>query len=189
MEPDVQARILEAMEPEKAADIIEEMAPDQAAHVLAELAKETSSEILEEMDAEQRTDVSEIIEYEEDTAGYLMNTEFIAVGHEATVADALQALRANEELLETLNTIFLVDPGEKLFASVPIARLFLAPDGRPLRELAHETLISVSADEKQDRVTELFDKYNVLTLPVVDEQGRLAGVITADDVISLLRSR
>jgi CBS domain-containing protein len=189
MDPDVQASILEALEPEKAADIIEEMAPDEAAHVLAELAEETSSEILEEMEPEQRTDVREIIEYEEDTAGFLMNTEFVAVADDATVADALEALRSSEELLETLNTILLRDARERLVASVPIARLFLAPNQRPLRELAHETLIKVSAEEKQDRVTELFDKYNVLTLPVVDEEGRLAGVITADDVISLLRSR
>jgi magnesium transporter len=189
MDPDVQASILESLEPEKAADIIEEMAPDEAAHVLAELPEETSSEILEEMEPEQRTDVSEIIEYEEDTAGYLMNTEFVALGEEATVADALQALRSSEELLETLNTIFLIDARERLVASVPIARLFLAPDRRPLKELAHENLIKVSADAKQDRVSELFDKYNVLTLPVVDEADRLAGVITADDVISLLRSR
>jgi magnesium transporter len=189
MDPDVQASILESLEPEVAAEIIEEMDVDEAAHALDQLEEETSQEILEEMDAESRTDVSEIIEHDEDTAGYHMNTDFIALPENATVADAHDALRRNEELSESINTIFLVDPSERLLASVPIGRLFLADAMTPLKELAHETLIQVSSGEEADRVAEVFDKYNVITLPVVDPEGRLAGVITADDIISLLRSR
>jgi Mg/Co/Ni transporter MgtE len=105
------------------------------------------------------------------------------------VDDAIQALRSNEELLEALNTIFLVDSSGKLAGSVPIGRLFVAPGNQLLREMMAETLIQVPVEESEDRVTELFDKYNVLTLPVTDEEGHLAGVITADDVISVLRSR
>ena len=74
-------------------------------------------------------------------------------------------------------------------ASVPLARLFIAAGDAKLSDLAAETLIQVTVDEKQDRVTELFDKYNLLTLPVVDEDGKLAGVITADDIISVLRAK
>jgi Mg/Co/Ni transporter MgtE len=74
-------------------------------------------------------------------------------------------------------------------AVVPLPRLFLASSDTRLRELASESMIQVSADEKQDRVTELFDKYNLLTLPVTDEDGKLAGIITADDIISVLRQR
>jgi Mg/Co/Ni transporter MgtE len=118
-----------------------------------------------------------------------MNTDFVALPDTATVADALEALRGNEELLETLNTIFVHDAQDRLVASIPLARLFLARDGGRLIDLAHEQLISARDTEKHDRVTELFDKYNVLTLPVVDAQGRIAGVITADDIISLLRSK
>ena len=72
---------------------------------------------------------------------------------------------------------------------IPLARLFLAAAGSQLKDLAPETLIQVTVDERQDRVTELFDKYNLLTLPVVDEDGKLAGVITADDIISVLRQK
>ncbi|MGA3240509.1 MAG: CBS domain-containing protein, partial [Bryobacteraceae bacterium] len=122
-----------------------------------------------------------------DTAGGMMNTEYVALHDNASVADALGALRGNEDLLETLNTLFLVDEEEKLTAAVPLARLFIASGGVPLKELASGTLIQVSVDERQDRVTEIFDKYNLLTLPVVDEDGKLAGVITADDIISVLR--
>ena len=84
---------------------------------------------------------------------------------------------------------FLVDGDERLVASIPMARLFIASGIARLKELASATLIQVTVDEKQDRVTEIFDKYNLLTLPVVDEYGKLAGVITADDIISVLRQK
>ncbi len=189
VEPEIQASILESLEAEKAADIVEEMAPHEAADVLAELGEQTSEEILEEMEQEPKTEVQELLEYEEDTAGGLMNTEFVAVPQSATVRDAMDALKAHEETLEKLNTLFLVDQQEHLTASVPLARLFTVPGSTPLRDLAAENLISVTLEEKQDRITETFDKYNLLALPVVDAEGRLAGAITADEVISLLRHR
>jgi sporulation protein YlmC with PRC-barrel domain len=189
MDMDVQASILESLETERAAEIIEEMSPDEAAHVLAELEEETSSEILEELTEESKSEVSELIEYRDHTAGALMNTEYVAVPANATVQDAIDALRQNEELLESLNTIFLVDPDERLTGAVPLARLFVAPGASPLKDSMAESLIRVSVSESENRVTELFDKYNVLTLPVIDQERRLVGVITADDIISVLRQK
>src|SRR5580704_14793933 len=187
--PDIQASILESLETEKAADIIEEMAPDEAADVLAGLEEETSAEILQEMEHAPKSEVRELLEFDEDTAGGMMNTEYVALPEPSTVADAIVALKANEELLETLNTIFLVDARGRLTGAVPLARLFLHEGANRLRDLAVETLIEVPVGEQQDRVTELFDKYNLLALPVVDRQRKLAGVITADDIISVLRQR
>jgi magnesium transporter len=187
--PKMQASILESLETEKAADIVEEMSPDEAADILSELEEETSEEILEEMDSAPKTEVRELLEFREDTAGGMMNTEYVSLHDAATVADAMSAFRGNEDLLETLNTLFLVDSEERLSAAIPLARLFIASGIALLKELASDTLIQVTVDEKQDRVTELFDKYNLLTLPVVDEDGKLAGVITADDVISVLRQK
>ena len=189
VDPKMQASILESMEADKAADIVEEMAPDEAADALAELEEEASEAILKEMDSEPKTEVRELLEFEEDTAGGMMTTEFLSLPENATVNDAAAALKGNEELLEVLNTIFLVDAGEKLVGAVPVARLFLADGTTPVGGLRFETLIKVPASEKQDRVTELFDKYNLLTLPVVDDEGKLAGVITADDIISVLRQK
>jgi magnesium transporter len=189
MDVDVQASILESLETERAAEIIEEMSPDEAANVLAELEEETSNEILDELTEESKSEVSELIEYRDHTAGALMNTEYVALSDRATVQDAIEALKKNEELLETLNTIFLVDSEERLTGAVPLARLFVAPGSSALKELSSETLIRVTVVESENRVTELFDKYNVLTLPVVDQERRLAGVITADDVISVLRQK
>jgi len=189
MDPDVQARILESLETEKAAAIIEEMAPDEAAHALAELEEQTSSDILEEVTEETRTEVGEIIEYDEHTAGFLMNTEFVALPEAATVQDALNALKDDLEIMETLNTVFLTDNADRLVAAVPLARLLLAGGAEPMKKFASETLIQVNVEERENRVTALFDKYNLLTLPVVDGEERLAGVITADDIISVLRHR
>ena len=189
VDPKMQASILESLEPEKAADIVEEMAPDEAADALSELETETSEDILDEMDSEPKTEVRELLEFEEDTAGGLMNTEYVVLHENASLADAMAALKGNEELLENLNTLFLIDEEGRLSAAIPLARLFIAPNGARLRDLGAETLIQVTVDEQQDRVLELFDKYNLLTLPVVDENGKLAGVITADDVISVLREK
>jgi sporulation protein YlmC with PRC-barrel domain len=188
-DPKMQANILESLEPEKAADIVEEMSPDEAADILNELEEETSEGILDEMDSAEKSEVQELLEFREDTAGGMMNTEYVALHDNATVNDALAALRGSEDLLEGLNTLFLIDEDERLTAAVPLARVLIAAPGSRLKELASDTLIQVPVDESENRVTETFDKYNLLTLPVVDEDGKLAGVITADDIISVLRSR
>ncbi len=187
VDPKMQVSILESLDAEKAADIVEEMDPDEAADVMAELEEETSEEILEEMEAEPQDEVRELLEFEEDTAGGMMTTEYVVVPESATVEDALAAIRASEDLLEGLNTLFLTDADGRLTGTLPIARLIVAEPGSPASALTNSTLIKVSVDEKQDRVTALFDKYNILTLPVVDAHEKLTGVITADDVITVLR--
>jgi Mg/Co/Ni transporter MgtE len=189
VEPKIQLDILEALDQDKAADILEEMAPDEAADALGEMEEETSKGILSDMQQAEAAEIGELLEYEVDTAGGMMNTQFVALHQKATVRDAVEALRGNEELLETLNTLFLVDSEGRLLTAVPLARLFVAPDATPLEELAVKTVLKVSVDADRDRVIEQFDKYNVLTLPVVDEEEKLQGVITADDVISVLRQK
>lgn len=189
IEPDIQASILESLETEKAADILEEMSPDAAADALSELEDETSAEILEEMESEPKSDVRELLEFEEDTAGGMMNTEYVTLPSGATVGDALAALRMNEELLESLNTIFLTDAEGRLSGSVAVARLFVGNPDRPLADIANRDPIQVDVDTTEQDVTELFDKYNLLSLPVLDSEKKLAGVITADDVITVLRQR
>ncbi len=172
-----------------AADIVEEMSPDEAAHALSELKDETTAEILEEMEKEPLSEVKELLEYDEGTAGGMMNTEAIVLPEETTLAAAMLSLREHEDLLENTHVLFLANDAGRITGAVPLARLFLADGSTHLRELSGDPLISIKADEKENRVTELFDKYNLLALPVVDDDGSLAGVITADDVISLLRQR
>ena len=189
IDPRMQASILEALEPEVAADIVEEMSPDEAADALSELEDETSAEILEEMEQDPVDDVRELLEYDEGTAGGMMNTEAIVLPEETTLTEAMAQLRQHEDLLESTHVLFLADQTGRITASVALARLFLADGSTRLNELANGNLISTTVNVKQNRVTELFDKYNLLALPVLEKDGSLAGVITADDVISVLRQR
>jgi magnesium transporter len=133
--------------------------------------------------------VRELLEYDEDTAGGMMNTDAIVLGEETLLADAMDGLREQGDALESTHAVFLADAQGRITAQVPVARLFLGDPRSPLRDLADGRLISTRADETQKRVTELFDKYNLLAMPVLEEDGSLAGVITADDVISVLRKR
>jgi Mg/Co/Ni transporter MgtE len=118
-----------------------------------------------------------------------MTTDYISLSPEHTVGDAIDRLRSFEGPVETVSTIYLVDSQEKLVGSVPLVSLVLAPGGTRLSTLTPDHVIYVEASAQDKDVAEMFDKYNLLTLPVVDEEQRLAGLITADDVISLLRDR
>jgi CBS domain-containing protein/sporulation protein YlmC with PRC-barrel domain len=187
VEPDIQTRIIESLDAEKAADILEEMEPSEAADVLNELEDEQSEQILEEMEPEGKEDVEELLEFRDNTAGGLMDTGFLALPEEANVAQAMDALKNSEETIEDLHYLFLVDGENRLRATVPLAKLFFAPGDAPLKEFASERLLSIPANQKQDRVAEIFDKYNLLALPVVDDKEELLGVITVDDVVALLR--
>lgn len=184
--PRLQRTLLEGVDKEKAADILEEMDPDQAADLLSGLPAERSEEILQDMEAEEREEVTELLEYPEHTAGGHMTTDYVALRDTATVADAVEALKEFEGPVESINTLFLINGQEHLTGAVPVARILLAQSATPLQQLAVEA-VSVQLDGHEDEIAELFDKYNLLALPVVDDHRRLAGVITVDDVITLLR--
>jgi len=189
VDPDMQAAIIESLEAEKAADILEEMDPSEAADVLSELEEEQSEQILDEMEPEDKEEVEEMREFRDNTAGGLMDTGFLSLPQNATVADAMAALKEWDNLPEDVYSIFLVNDASHLIAMVPLAKLFFASGDTPLIELAADPLLFVEANEKHDRVTEVFDKYNLLALPVIDEQKELIGVIKVDDVVTLLRQR
>ena len=187
VEPDLQVSILESLDRDKAADIIEEMEPDEAVDVLKELRHETAGEILEEMDPQSRSDVTDLLGFRDDSAGGLMSTDFLALAASATAADARAELERHENLIESLSVVHVVAGDDRLLGVVPLARVVVATAGTPLLSLAREAMPTVTVAETFDRVAERFDKYNLLSLPVVDEAGRLVGVITADDIISMLR--
>jgi magnesium transporter len=189
VQPRVQKSIVESLDSERAAEIVEEMNPDAAADLLADLPEERTSQILQEMAPEERKEVSELLEFGENTAAGRMNTLYLSLPVSAVVGDAVEALRHFEGGIETVSMLYLVDSHGTLSGAVPLARLVLAEAKTPLLALTQEPLISAAADTKDHTVAELFDKYNLLSLPVVDEHRMLTGVITSDDVISLLRAR
>jgi len=187
VEPEIQTSILESLKADKAADILEEMEPSEAADLLNDLEEDQSEQILDQMGAEEKEEVEELLEFRDDTAGGLMDPGFLSLPEDATVAQAIAELKKDEDVLEDLHSLFLVDKNNRLKCTVPLAKLFFAAGDTPLSELAADPLLYVTSDEKVDRVAEMFDKYNLLTLPVVDADGELIGVITVDDVVALLR--
>jgi magnesium transporter len=189
IDPRMQVELMRSINSDRAADIVEEMDPDAAADLLGDLPEETSEEILEEMEPEERQEVSELLAFHENTAAGRMTTDYISLSPEHTVGDAIDRLRSFEGAVETINTIYLIDAQEKLVGSVPLVALVLAPGGTRLGTLAPDHVIYAEANASDKDVAEMFDKYNLVTLPVVDGEQRLAGIITADDIISLLRDR
>lgn len=187
--PKVQKAIVESLDSGKAADIVEEMDPDAAADLLADLPEERTEQILVQMEPEAQQDVVELLEHHEETAAGRMTTEFLALPVTATVQNAIDSMREFEGGVEAVSTIYLVDSNGTLTGAVPLPRLVLAPPSTPMLSLVQEPLVLAHEGVEENRVAELFDKYNLQTLPVVDEKNKLTGIITSDDVISMLRGK
>jgi magnesium transporter len=182
-------QIVEKLDPEKAADILEEMAPDAAADVLAELSKETSEELLDEMPGQEAEEVRELLEFDAETAGGMMNPEFVFVGEASTRDEVLNWMRTQDLNLDQLDTVVLLDKMAQYAGTVAVARLLLAAPEERASDLKTEPLLSVETNAREDEVFELFDKYNLRTLTVIDEEKRPVGTIAVDDVVSRLVKR
>jgi Mg/Co/Ni transporter MgtE len=141
------------------------------------------------MKPEASQEVVELLEHREETAAGRMTTEFLAVPLSATVENAISVMREFEGGVESVSTIYLVDSDGRLVGAVPLAKLVLAESSTPLMSLTQEPLVFTHTTTNENQVAELFDKYNLITLPVVDKDNKLIGVITSDDVISMLRSK
>ena len=187
LDPKVQVKVVESLDSGRAADILEEMGPDAAADLLGDLPEEHSGAILKEMEQPERQQIRQLLEFGERTAAGRMTTEYLAVPAAASIEDVIGALRRFEGGMEALSTIYITESTGELVGAVPLARAVVAGAGTQLRTLSADPLVTCAMDTPEVEVAELFDKYNLLTLPVVDEHGRLAGIITADDVINWLR--
>jgi magnesium transporter len=182
-------QIVETMDPEKAADILQEMDPDQAADVLADLTPESSRDVLSEMPGEEAREVRELLKFDENSAGGMMNTDFIYVGEGATREEVVAWINEKDVDLEQLDTVFLINDDAKFSGAVAVGRLLLAPPSERMEMLKMEPLLSVPPDADQKEVFEMFDKYNLHSLAVVDDLGRPIGAIEVDDIVTRLRKR
>ncbi|MCX5891356.1 MAG: CBS domain-containing protein [Deltaproteobacteria bacterium] len=186
MESDTQIEIIEHLDSQQAADLLEEMPPDEAADLLGELPEEKADELLNLMEPEEAQEVRELMEYEEGTAGALMTTEYIALASELTAAEAFPVLRKLAKEAETIYYLYILGEGETLLGVVSLRELLIAePDSR-LDSIMQERIISVLPEDPDERVTELIDKYALLAVPVVEESGKMLGIITVDDVLDML---
>ncbi len=189
VEPKLQKALLEKLDEEKIADIVEEMDPGAAADLLAELPEDQSDAILEEMEPEERQEVEELLEFDEDSAAGLMTTDFVYLGVQSTVAQAVQALRSFDGDPESVTEIYLLDEKRVLHGAIPLARLVMAQPEARLSVLTEPRVLSCPADTNQNDLAEQFDKYNLHALPVVDALNRMVGVVHAEQVISFLREK
>jgi magnesium transporter len=188
VEPKMQKSLTESLDSEQVAGIVEEMDPAAAADFLAELPDERSEAILEEMDPEERQDVEDLLEFSGDSAAGEMTRDYISLGLAATIDDAIAALRQFESDQEVLTHIFLVDEQEVLRGVVPLVKVLLAPRDAVMQNLADDHIVSCELQASAKKVAELFDKYNLRALPVLDKDKKMVGVIYAEQVIAQLRN-
>jgi len=186
LKPELQVRLLEELDAGRAADILEHMPADERADLVAELPEETSRELLADMGRKQAAETEALLQFEENTAGGLMNPRLFSVAEASTVAPVIETVRQSGIDLDTLDTVYLVNDTGGLTGAVPVARLLLATGETPLASLCVDPLVFVDTETKERQVIEMFDKYNLRSLPVVDTDQKLVGVITADDIISRL---
>ncbi len=189
VEPKLQKSLIQSLDSEQVAGIVEEMDPGAAADLLAELSEEKSEAILEEMDPEERQEVEELLEFSQDSAAGRMTTEYVALPATGTTADVHTAIRQFEGDIELITDIYLLDAEERPFAVIPIVHVLLATSTDLLSDLTRGHLVTCQVDTSGRKVAELFDKYNLRSLPVVDTDRRLVGVVHAEQVIALLREK
>jgi len=185
----LQTQVVEKLDPEKAADILEEMSPDAAADLIQNLEPDTSREVLEEMDHREAHDVEELLRFDENTAGGMMTTEIVVVGEDATRGEVVDHIRFHEIPADQLDNIVLINRDAQLAGTVPIAQLLLAGGEQRMGEIASEPLLSLKPDADEKEVFELFDKYNLRSLVIVNGDNCPIGAITVDDVVSRMHAK
>jgi magnesium transporter len=183
MEPETQVDVLEDLEPARAADILEEMSPDDAADLIADLSEESKAEILPLMERDEADEVRELLGYPEDTAGGIMTTAYVAIPEDLTAAQTIERLRELEPDAETIYYVYVVDAQGRLVGVLSLRDLIVAKPDTPIREFMHKEPVAVSALTPQDEVAQVVARYNLLAVPVVDDQGVLLGIVTVDDAI------
>ena len=182
------ADLLEGMDQERAADILEEMNPAAAADALEDLDDEVAEQLLARMEPEEAADVQVHLEYDEDSVGRIMTRDLVRVAEDATVGDALRMIRSLEEVPDPLLAVYVVavnDP-DALRGLVRLRTLILADPATPLADVLDEDAPTVSPDDRAESAARVLAEYNLLAVPVLDENRRLLGILTVDDALATL---
>lgn len=188
MSTEAQARILEEMDEERAADILEEMSPDDAVDVLDEMDDEKSEQLFALMEDDEKADVAELMAFDHDTAGGLMTTEFVTFQRHLSVGEAIRSLR---EMAETPNMIYYMYVVEetdswKICGVISLRSLILADPNKKLEEVMRSEFRFAHPSESAESAAQTIAEYNLLALPVIDDEGDLAGIVTVDDAMEIL---
>jgi magnesium transporter len=183
VEPEFQAELVEHMPDEKVADVLEEMEPDEAADLLGDLPKDRKEGLLALMEKEDADDVRKLLAYPEDSAGGIMTTEYASIHPDLTAADAIQVLRGMADEVETMFYVYVVDGDEHLIGAFSLNNLIFAPPDQKISDFMTSRIITVNLTDDQETVAQTVAKYDLIAIPVVDDQNRLQGIVTADDAL------
>lgn len=186
LEPGIAQALMGRMSPERVADILEEISTDDAAELLEDLPDVVREELITLMEPEEAADVRELLAYPEESAGRIMTQEVVRLRRRWTVAETLDYLRHLDRGAETIYYLYVVDDENRLVGVVPLRTLVTSPPETTIGQIMTPDVISVRVDDDQEYVAELVSKYNFLAVPVVDEEGRLVGIVTVDDIVDVL---
>ncbi len=181
-----QSELLSELDPERASDLLERLAPDDAADMLADIPLDEVERLLGLMPANEAKPIRDLLRYGTETAGGIMTTEVVMLLQDATVEEALAYMRANSEYLETVYNMYIVDAEHHLTGVVSLRQLVTAEPGKQMRDLMDTDVIKVQTNADQEEVARRISKYDLLAIPVVDEENHLAGIVTVDDVLDVL---
>ena len=188
MEPEQQATLIRGFSDSELKAVVEELYVDDAVDLVEEMPANVVYRILAQADPQTRSSINEILQYPEDSAGSVMTTELVELRGTMTAAQAIAHIRAVGLDKETINTCYITDEGHKLLGVVSIRTLILADEGALCRDLMNANVVSVTTQEDQEAVAQMFSKYNFYALPVVDGDGRLVGIVTVDDAMDILEA-
>ncbi len=186
VEPTRQAALVSELDPERASDLLERIAPDNAADILGELDEQEAERLLDLMPSEEAQPIRELLRYEEQSAGGIMTTEVLSLPSSLTVAETLERLRTQGRELEMVYYLYVVDDGRHLVGVVSLRQLVTSTPDTRLEAIMDTDVIRAYVNDDQEEVARIIAKYDLLGLPVVDEDERLVGLITVDDIIDVL---
>jgi CBS domain-containing protein len=185
---EVQAAVLTSLDDEKAGDILDEMEKDVAADILADLPREEARDLLDAMEPDEAADLSRLLAHAPNTAGGLMSTEYLSVGSTLTVAETIKRLREADWLPDEMPYLYVLEsePDGRLIGTVTLRDLVLAEPETRLDSFMVREVITLTLDMSSDDVADEFTHYDLVAMPVVDDDGRLLGIVTVDDAIDVL---
>ena len=186
LDPEHREDILGELDAEKIAEIVEEMESDDAADLIGELPEHTATSVLSKMDPEGLRDVEPLLKYPEDSAGGIMQTELVKVGSNFTVRDAINWIRLIADEVPDFYQIFVTDESDRLLGDISLQTLILATPGSKVTDIMEPLEVTVTPYMDQEDVANIFQKFDILSVPVVDDGGALLGRITADDILDVI---
>ena len=187
LEDHLRKEVTDSLTPEEVAEVITEMDSDEAVQVLEDMDEGERAEVLSSVPKEEREDIEVGLAFPEDSAGRRMQTDVVSVGTNWTVGQTIDYLREESDLPEEFLDLFVVDEEARPVGIISLSRILRSPRNTLMREISDETQVLVPADTLQEEVALLFEKYDLTTAGVVDETGKLLGMITVDDVMEVAR--